>query len=79
MIFSFSMFTSPEPYSDLIFQDATQQLVAIDNSLRHYSNWLGPNFMRARRLVDCRAAGTTMLPISIMTMLISVLCIHMWF
>ncbi|XP_025413033.1 melanotransferrin [Sipha flava] len=77
--FTFSMFTSPEPYSDLIFQDATQQLASIDSSLRHYSDWLGQNFMRARRLVDCRAAGTISLPISITTMLISVFCIYLWF
>ncbi|VVC43089.1 Transferrin,Transferrin family, iron binding site,Transferrin-like domain [Cinara cedri] len=77
--FTFSMFTSPEPYSDLIFQDATQQLVPIDSSLRYYSNWLGSNFMRARRLVDCQAAGTALLPISIMTMVSSLLCFHMWF
>lgn len=73
------MFTSPEPYSDLIFQDATQQLKPIEDSLRHYSEWLGPNFMRARRLVDCRAAGNVSLPISIITMLLSILCVHSWF
>jgi len=73
------MFTSPEPYSDLIFQDATQQLIPIDSSLRHYSEWLGENFMRARRLVDCQAAGSLSLPFSIMTMLLSILFIHAWF
>lgn len=73
------MFTSQEPYSDLIFQDATQQLKPIDSSLRHYSDWLGPNFMRARRLVDCQAAGTAMLPIGIVTMILCTLCIHAWF
>lgn len=74
--FSFSMFTSPEPYSDLIFQDATQQLIPIDSSLRYYSEWLGQNFMRARRIVDCHAAGTITLPIGIITMLLSILYIH---
>lgn len=72
------MFTSPEPYSDLIFQDATQQLASIDSSLRHYSEWLGPNFMRARRLVDCRASGTISLPLGIITMLLSIIFIHAW-
>lgn len=72
------MFTSPEPFSDLIFQDATQQLASIDSSLRFYDKWLGPNFMRARRLVDCRAAATISLPISLITMSLSVLCIHLW-
>lgn len=73
------MFTSPEPYSDLIFQDATQQLAPIDNSLRYYSDWLGENFMRARRLVDCQAAGSILLPMGTMAMLLSVLFIHAWF
>lgn len=78
-IFSFSMFTSPEPNSDLIFQDATQQLAPIEISSRHYAEWLGPNFMRARRIVDCQAAGTVSLPFSFIIMLFSVLSIHMWF
>lgn len=73
------MFTSPEPYSDLIFQDATQQLAPIDSSLRRYYLWLGENFMRARRLVDCRAAGSKLLPIGIVTLLISVLYTQMLF
>lgn len=73
------MFTSPEPYSDLIFQDATQQLTPIDSSLRHYSEWLGQNFMRARRIVDCRAAGNITLPISLITMLLTILYIHVWY
>jgi len=72
------MFTSPEPYSDLIFQDATQQLASIDSSLRHYSEWLGENFMLARRLVDCRASGSISLPLGIITLLLSVMCIHTW-
>ncbi|XP_060870833.1 transferrin 2 [Metopolophium dirhodum] len=76
--FTFSMFTSPEPYSDLIFQDATQQLASIDSSLRHYSEWLGENFMLARRLVDCRASGTKSLPLGIITLLLSVICTHAW-
>lgn len=73
------MFTSPEPYSDLIFQDATQQLVPIDSPLRHYSEWLGDNFMRARRIVDCRAAGSVFLPTGVTTMLFSIFWIHTWF
>jgi len=72
------MFTSPEPYSDLIFQDATQQLASIDSSLRHYSEWLGENFMLARRLVDCRASGTKSLPLGVITLLLSVFCTHAW-
>ncbi|XP_075238326.1 transferrin 2 [Lycorma delicatula] len=53
--FSFSMFYSQPPYSDLIFQDAAQQLQVIKPSERHYSSYLGKDFMRARRIVDCHA------------------------
>ncbi|XP_003695327.1 melanotransferrin [Apis florea] len=56
--FSFSMFYSPPPYSDLIFQDATQQLVVIPPEKREFSAYLGPDFMRARRIVDCRAGAS---------------------
>lgn len=54
----FSMFMSPPPYSDLIFQDATQQLRVIDPAYRSYDRYLGSDFMRARRIVDCRASGS---------------------
>lgn len=56
--FSFSMYYSPSPYSDLIFQDATQQLVVIPPEKREYSMYLGPDFMRARRIVDCNAGAS---------------------
>lgn len=55
--FSFSMYYSPSPYSDLIFQDATQQLIVIPPEKREYSTYLGPDFMRARRIVDCNAGA----------------------
>ncbi|XP_043461748.1 melanotransferrin isoform X2 [Leptopilina heterotoma] len=57
--FSFSMFYSVPPYSDLIFQDATQQLVVIPREKREYSSYLGPDFMRARRVVDCAAGASS--------------------
>ncbi|KAG5343730.1 TRFM protein, partial [Acromyrmex charruanus] len=56
--FSFSMYYSRPPYSDLIFQDATQQLVVIPSDKREYSTYLGPDFMRARRIVDCNAGAS---------------------
>ncbi|XP_018342054.1 PREDICTED: uncharacterized protein LOC108748400 [Trachymyrmex septentrionalis] len=56
--FSFSMYYSRPPYSDLIFQDATQQLVVIPPNKREYSMYLGPDFMRARRIVDCNAGAS---------------------
>lgn len=63
--FSFSMFYSVPPYSDLIFQDATQQLVIIPKEKREYTAYLGPDFMRARRIVDC-AAGAASLTYSLL-------------
>jgi hypothetical protein len=49
------MFHSPEPFSDLIFQDAAQQLQIIPENQRNYISYLGRAFLRARALVDCRA------------------------
>ncbi|XP_033335223.2 transferrin 2 [Megalopta genalis] len=56
--FSFSMFFSEPPYSDLIFQDATQQLVVVPPEKREFSAYLGSDFMRARRIVDCNAGAS---------------------
>lgn len=53
------MFYSFPPYSDLIFQDATQQLQVIKPEKRRYDLYLGPDFMRARRIVDCQAGAST--------------------
>ncbi|KAG8276563.1 negative regulation of tumor necrosis factor (ligand) super member 11 production [Homalodisca vitripennis] len=47
----FSMFYSPPPYADLIFQDAAQQLKQLEPHQRWYSDYLGKDFMRARRSV----------------------------
>ncbi|XP_026479929.1 melanotransferrin-like [Ctenocephalides felis] len=57
--FSFSMFYSTPPYSDLIFQDATQQLQVIKPEKRRYDLYLGQDFMRARRIVDCQAGASS--------------------
>ncbi|KAL1513778.1 hypothetical protein ABEB36_003143 [Hypothenemus hampei] len=57
--FSFSMFTSEPPYSDLIFQDATTQLEVIPQNKRYYSAYLGRDYMRARRIVDCHADSSS--------------------
>jgi len=56
--FSFGMYYSPPPYSDLIFQDATQKLLVIPPEKREYSAYLGQDFMRARRIVDCNAGAS---------------------
>lgn len=51
--FSFSMFYSNAPYHDLIFQDSTRQLQVIDRSKRRWDLYVGPDFLRARRITDC--------------------------
>lgn len=56
--FTFAMFFSQPPYSDLIFQDATTQLAIIPPEKRYYISYLGEDFMRARRIVDCTAGST---------------------
>lgn len=57
--FTFSMFTSAPPNSDLIFQDATQHLYIIPRDEREFSRYLGQDFMRARRIVDCAAGAAS--------------------
>lgn len=55
----FALFTSDRPYNDVIFQDATQKLEIVPPNQRHYQKYLGPEFLRARQLVDCRAGAAT--------------------
>lgn len=55
------MFYSPSPYSDLIFQDATQKLHIIDPTERHYIDYLGPDFMRAQRIVQCNSGASSVI------------------
>uniref|UniRef100_A0A146M2V3 Melanotransferrin n=1 Tax=Lygus hesperus TaxID=30085 RepID=A0A146M2V3_LYGHE len=56
--FNFAMFVSEPPYADLIFQDATTQLRIIPNAQRWYSDYLGKDFLRAKRIVDCYAGAS---------------------
>lgn len=56
----FALFTSDPPYNDVIFQDATQKLQIVPPSQRHYQQYLGPEFLRARQLVDCKASASQM-------------------
>ncbi|XP_039275547.1 melanotransferrin [Nilaparvata lugens] len=71
--FSFSMFYSPPPHSDLIFQDAAQQLQVIKPSERYYSTYLGKDFMRAKRVVDCHAGVQATSASSLLTVLATLL------
>ncbi|KAF2898323.1 hypothetical protein ILUMI_07848 [Ignelater luminosus] len=68
--FSFSMFSSTPPFTDLIFQDSTQQLKIIEPNQRYYSTYLGNDYMRARRIVDCHA-GTNNVQFSAINILVS--------
>ena len=56
----FALFTSDPPYNDVISQDATQKLQIVPPSQRHYQQYLGPEFLRARQLVDCKASASQM-------------------
>lgn len=56
----FALFTSDPPYNDVIFQDATQKLQIVPPSQRHYHKYLGPEFLRARQLVDCQAGAASL-------------------
>uniref|UniRef100_A0A182T7Y7 Transferrin-like domain-containing protein n=1 Tax=Anopheles maculatus TaxID=74869 RepID=A0A182T7Y7_9DIPT len=58
--FSFSMFYSIPPYHDLIFSDATRGLRVVDSDKRWFDAYLGPNFMRARRITDCHAGASSL-------------------
>lgn len=59
------MFYSPPPYHDLIFQDATRKLQVVDPKLRWYDDYLGADFMRAKRITDCHAGATSISHIKI--------------
>lgn len=57
---NFQMYHSDEPYADLIFQDATQQLVPLPKEQQHYHPYLGMEFLNARYEVDCMASSDTL-------------------
>jgi melanoma-associated antigen p97 len=57
--FSFSMFFSEPPYADLIFQDATQQLIVLPEEERHYTTYLDKEFLKAYAVVECRSGSTS--------------------
>ncbi|KAF2363139.1 Transferrin-like domain [Trinorchestia longiramus] len=53
----FQMFNSKDRFADVIFQDATQQLLPLPRELQHYHEYLGPEFLNARYRVDCTAGS----------------------
>ncbi|XP_018017219.1 melanotransferrin-like, partial [Hyalella azteca] len=56
----FQMFNSKDRYADVIFQDATQQLLPLPPELQHYHAYLGRDFLNARYRVDCTAGSMRM-------------------
>lgn len=74
------MFVSASPYADLIFQDAAQQLRVIEQENRYYDKYLGPDFMRARRIVDCYAkASITTLSLNLILIYFIFVCVRYQF
>ncbi|CAG0918305.1 unnamed protein product, partial [Notodromas monacha] len=63
-LFSFKMFSSPEPSFDLIFQDSTQQLMIIEEEERDYASFLGDDFLHAMHAVNCRAGAAVLVPLA---------------
>merc|ERR1711936_161542 len=51
--FSFSMFYSEPPFADLIFSDAAQKIIVLNETKRHYLSYLGPEFTKAFEEVEC--------------------------
>lgn len=56
--FTFKMFVSDSDHKDLIFSDATSQLVSIPEDKRHYRPYLGHEFIKSMSFVDCDDSGT---------------------
>jgi len=76
--FSFSMFFSEPPYADLIFQDATQQLIVLPEEERHYTTYLDKEFLKAYAVVECRSDSTSISisTITTFTLLLLILSIN---
>merc|ERR1712241_372510 len=62
--FSFSMFYSESPYADLIFQDATQQLIVLPEIERDYTRYLDREFLKAYEVVECRSTGNKLINVA---------------
>ncbi len=68
--FSFSMFYSDGPYADLIFQDATQQLIVLPEYERHYTRYLDREFLEAYEVVECRSGASGISHINLVSMVV---------
>ena len=70
--FSFSMFYSEPPYADLIFQDATQQLIVLPNDTWSYTEYLDREFLKAYEVVECRSTSAKVALSLMMVVMISI-------
>ena len=73
--FSFSMFQSHQPYADLIFQDATQQLVVLPKEERHYTKYLDEEFLKAYTVVECDSGAFSTLTATTFSLISSMVVI----
>ncbi|RWS21220.1 transferrin-like protein [Leptotrombidium deliense] len=71
--FTFKMFTSEDEVHDLIFQDATSQLKAIPEHRRNYEIYLGHEFLKSMKVVDCTAAAASVKPLIFISTLLIVI------
>lgn len=59
--FTFKMFVSERDHADLIFSDATSQLIQVPPERRHYRPYLGHEFLKSVSIVDCRNGGNSLI------------------
>ena len=79
--FSFSMYHSHTPFADLIFQDATQQLLELPEDKRDYTKYLDSEFLKAYTVVSCEshAISISKFALGISKILMVVMSIHVVF
>jgi len=79
--FSFSMYHSHTPFADLIFQDATQQLLELPEDKRDYTKYLDSEFLKAYTVVSCEshAISISKFALGISKILMVVMSIHVIF
>ena len=64
------MFYSQPPYADLIFQDATQQLIVLPEEERDYTRYLDREFLKAYEVVECRSGAERLIGLNVIVMLV---------
>ncbi|XP_015788305.1 melanotransferrin-like [Tetranychus urticae] len=73
--YTFKMFVSEDGYHDLIFSDATSQLIALPQDQRSYSTYLSQEFINSMKLTDCTSHSNRFNPskLSIIALLYAVI------